>query len=737
MAENAAAGGREIAPGVAKERRRRRRGRGFSLHVNILTAFTVLLVATIAILVSLAYYKNSRSVLNLAQRLADRAGASGINRTLSLLDPVGADVEATAALAALNVHEARDGALWPYLIAILKTTPQFQSIYLAFQKDGLFLQAFPIPPGTKVFGAYHRAPPPGARYALRVVRQGKTRADYSDVWTYITAEGKVVGTETSNWIHFDPRVRPWYKEAVEKRGLIWSGLLVFTSNKEPGIATAYPIIGPHGKIIGAAAASIATIELSHFLSHLDLGPHGVAMVVDEKDRLVAFPDPSQMVRRHGLHLSLVKAASLKNPAIRAAFAAYRAHPQRLERVVAQGHSYMATFIPFPKTFARPWKLVAVVRENDFVGPLKKNNRELVLLGIGLTLLGMILVTFLARWITKPITLLLVEIRKIQDFDLANPIALNAWITEVNQLIDALNMMKRALRTFGMFVPRDLVRDLVASGRPIELGGQDRTLTVMFTDIAGFTGISERMEAGELMVHVSRHLAAISRCIGEEFGTVDKYIGDAVMAFWGAPVWREDHALRGCVAALKARHAQAEINREWAAAGLPTMFVRIGLHTAPVIVGNVGSEARMSYTVIGDGVNVASRLEGVNKVYGTQICVSEAVVEAAGDAVLVRPLDRVAVKGRKTGELVYELVALRRGPPELLATPDQLEHCTKTAAAFAAYGERRWDEAVSLYGAVAERWPDDPVPPIFIARCQTYIADPPPADWSGVYEMKVK
>jgi adenylate cyclase len=359
------------------------------------------------------------------------------------------------------------------------------------------------------------------------------------------------------------------------------------------------------------------------------------------------------------------------------------------------------------------------------------------MGLGLTLIGMVLVTMLARWISKPITQLVGEIRRIQDFDLEGQIELKAHITEVIQLIDALNLMKRALRTFGMFVPRDLVRDLVASGRPIELGGQDRTLTVMFTDIAGFTGLSEKMAAGDLMVHVSRHLAAISRCIGEEHGTVDKYIGDAVMAFWGAPVWRDDHALRGCVAALKARAAQDAINREWAASGLPTMFVRMGLHTAPVIVGNVGSEQRMSYTAVGDGVNVASRLEGVNKVYGTQICVSEAVVEGAGDAILVRPLDRVAVKGRKTGELVYELMALRRGDPELLATPDQLELCAKTAEAFAAYTARRWDAALALYQAMAERWPEDGLPKMYVERCHRFLADPPPEDWNGVYEMKVK
>jgi adenylate cyclase len=215
------------------------------------------------------------------------------------------------------------------------------------------------------------------------------------------------------------------------------------------------------------------------------------------------------------------------------------------------------------------------------------------------------------------------------------------------------------------------------------------------------------------------------------------VGDAVMAFWGAPIWRDDHALRGCVAALKARRVQRQMNAEWAAQGLPIMFVRIGLHTDPVIVGNIGSSWRMSYTAMGDGVNVASRLEGVNKVYGTQICISQAVLDAAGPSVLARPLDLVAVKGRKAGAMVYELLALREGDPDLAPTAEILEICRLTAEGFAAYQERRWSDAIAAYEHLAALAPSDKVPAIFIERCHDYLSDPPPPEWTGVYEMKTK
>ncbi len=720
---------------VMSERRRHKRRHTLTLQVNILSVFATLLALVIATLVAFAYYKNSGSVLDLTERFVARVAVSGIDRTMALLEPVAADVEASAQLARIDEAKARDGSLFPYMMSLLDSAPQLQSIYLAFEADGRFLQAFPIPPGTEKFGANDAAPPAAARYALRVI--DRHAGGYSDIWSYVTRDGTVVGTETSNMLNYDPRPRPWYKDAVKSGGLIWSDLLVYTSNRQPGVTAAYPIVAHDGRVIGVAAANVAVKQLSDFLASLDLGVSGIALVVDEQEQLIAFPEASRAIRQNGLKLSLVKAAELGEAKISDAFTAYRAAPANLIHLDSDGKRYIASFNGLPDHFGKKWLLAIIVLEDDFVGTLKANNRDIITIGVLLTLIGLLGVGLLSRWITRPIARLRSEIQKIQKFDLADPIAVHATVAEISELVHSLNMMKRALRTFGMFVPQDLVRQLVESGRPIELGGQDRTLTVMFSDIAGFTSLAERMNAGDLMIHVSRHLATISDCVAEEFGTVDKYIGDSVMAFWGAPLWCDDHALRGCIAALKAKEAQARLNASWEATGLPTMFIRFGLHTAGVIVGNIGSPQRMSYTAVGDGVNVAARLEGVNKVYGTQICASAAVVAAAGDRVLARPLDLVAVKGRVVGEKLYELVALRDGPPELLPTPAQLESCRLTESAFAAYGERRWQDAIDLYQALAAFAPGDRLASIFIERCRRYLAAPPPPDWSGVYEMESK
>jgi adenylate cyclase len=161
----------------------------------------------------------------------------------------------------------------------------------------------------------------------------------------------------------------------------------------------------------------------------------------------------------------------------------------------------------------------------------------------------------------------------------------------------------------------------------------------------------------LLQQVSRYLGTASRIIGEEFGTVDKFIGDAVMAFWGAPNELEDHAWRACVAAVRIQQEMDIMNAEWKKAGLPELKVRIGIHSDAVLVGNIGSIERMSYTVMGDGVNVASRLEGLNKNFGTRICISKTVYRESGERLILRPLGDMEVKGRKSTIEVFELQGL--------------------------------------------------------------------------------
>ena len=181
--------------------------------------------------------------------------------------------------------------------------------------------------------------------------------------------------------------------------------------------------------------------------------------------------------------------------------------------------------------------------------------------------------------------------------------------------------------------------------------------MFFSDLENFSSHAETLAPDDLLVQISTYLEEVSSAISEEGGTVDKFIGDGVMAFWNAPVERPDHVLRACAAALRAARRMERVNDVWEAEGRPRIRLRIGLNCATVLVGNVGSSTRLSYTALGDGVNVAARLEGINKLFGTTICISDSIYDQAKADILVRPLKRVQVKGRKTEFMIYELLAL--------------------------------------------------------------------------------
>ena len=225
---------------------------------------------------------------------------------------------------------------------------------------------------------------------------------------------------------------------------------------------------------------------------------------------------------------------------------------------------------------------------------------------------------------------------------------------------AIETLDVAVKAFACFVPVDLVRQLLQSEQKLELGGQSRFLTIFFSDVEGFSTMAENMPSRDLLARMSTLLELVSKAVHEEFGTIDKFVGDGVMAFWGAPGSARRPRLarmrRGAADPAGARRPERSSGSD---AGAPQMRVRIGIHSDAVLVGNVGSQERMSYTVIGDGVNIAARLEGINKTYGTLTCISHDTFREAGDRLCVRPIDEVAVKGRRARIAIYELLGCLR------------------------------------------------------------------------------
>jgi adenylate cyclase len=287
------------------------------------------------------------------------------------------------------------------------------------------------------------------------------------------------------------------------------------------------------------------------------------------------------------------------------------------------------------------------------------------------------------------------------------------------------------KAFGHYLSPQVINQIIADPSKLELGGQEKVLTAFFTDIKGFSSFSEKMGPNDLVELLNEYLSEMTDIIQKNEGTLDKYIGDAIVAFFGAPLHYEDHAVKACRSALESQRRLVEMREKWKEKNLPPLEVRIGVNTGMMLVGNMGSKQTFNYTMMGDEVNLASRLEGVNKQYGTAICISESTQKATNGEFETRELDLVRVVGRETPVRIYELMALKG---EL--TPEQQEWRTTFLRALDLYRTQEWEKATTAFEEV-NRLHDDAAARYYIRRCRRFMDIPPGTDWDGVFTLTIK
>jgi adenylate cyclase len=353
-----------------------------------------------------------------------------------------------------------------------------------------------------------------------------------------------------------------------------------------------------------------------------------------------------------------------------------------------------------------------------------------------------------RWLWAPLVLLVVFAFGVYDVFLhdwwlnftmpALTLVSNVGLVALYRALVEEKEKRKVRGAFQQYLSAEVIRRLLES--PELLEPRRTEISVMFSDIRGFTTISEKLDAQELAALLNQYLTGMTRIVFDRGGTLDKYIGDAVMAFWGAPIEQSDHAVNACRAAIEMMERLAPLQRQWQAEGKPRVDIGIGLNTGTASVGNMGSSLRYGYTALGDTVNLASRLEGLNKDYGTHILVSQSTFEQVtaaqeGESQFVfRELDLIRVKGKTQPVGLYELVGARGA---LANAADLDEHLAQFARGRALYRERRWADAREQFARVAERWPDDGPARVFRERCEGYLVEEPDPDWDGVYTMTHK
>jgi adenylate cyclase len=284
------------------------------------------------------------------------------------------------------------------------------------------------------------------------------------------------------------------------------------------------------------------------------------------------------------------------------------------------------------------------------------------------------------------------------------------------------------------VSSNIVDEILRDPDKLKLGGENKKVTLLFSDIRGFTSLSESIPPEMLVSVLNEYLSPMTQIVMEERGTLDKYIGDAVMAIFGAPLDVPDHAIRACQAALSMLKKLGQINNEWRKRNFPSIAIGIGINTGEAIVGNMGANMRFDYTAIGDSVNLASRLEGLNKLYGTEIIISKSTLENLNSSeapFLFRELDVVQVKGKEEPISIFELVNTFSNDT------NKTKLVTMFTEALNTYREGKFHEAKEKFTEILRNFPNDTPSALYNERCQEYILHPPPLDWTGVYTAKEK
>lgn len=691
-----------------------------SFTITILTAFSLVFVAAIALVVAGFRQAGGEAARHLAEQQLGAAAAASAANAGGLVHPL---------LGHATVLARAGTGLEPALAALIAESA-VSAVNIVLPDGGWqqVLRLAALPEGV--------APAPVPAGATFAARRLPAPTDQPERWTYLDAQGEARGTAIARHLAGDPRQLSWVLQAREA-GAHVSTLHDLPLLARPGLTVSHGLPGG-----GAVGLDVSLDTLWRQLAGGAVSPGGATVLFTENGILLAGQDPDRLAPR-GPRTQWTTLAASGDPALAAlwsAFAEGRLREGERGILTIGGREHLA-HLTGVADFVEPRVLVGVLAPlDDFTGGIEHGIRIGTLLGLGALALGLGGLGIVAWRVSRPLGVLTREAEAIRRLDLATPLQLTTHITEVERLAQAMGGMKAALRLFSVYVPRDLVRKLMAEGAEAELGGERRRLTVMFSDVQNFTTIAERMDPEELMRITSTYFQALTDELLEHHATIDKYIGDAVMAIWNAPKRDLAHALHGCRAALHARALTERLETEFVARGWPRLHTRFGVHSGEAVVGNVGSTDRMAYTAIGSMVNLASRLEGMNKMYGTQILVSEATRLGAGSGFVFRPVDLVLAKGTQDPVEVHELVGLSTAtdPRDVPLLADRalvmrLPAWGEAIRAFRAGQFSRATEALREAGDPAQ----DPLVAAYAARIARFPDGAPPAGWSPVTRLDSK
>lgn len=547
-----------------------------------------------------------------------------------------------------------------FFLEVLRNVPNATSIYTGYP-DGSYLQVIN---SARQDVRRTLAAPDGTAFAIRTIAERQSPDVISTFW-FLDSEARPIGERDVDYASFDPRQRPWYQSVVQDGVPVSVGPYVAGTLKVPTLTIAAPMRDNIKVVVGI---NIHLQTVSRLLDARQISPRARAYIIDAGDDLVAHSNPDIMSRiieiwsrasgtfdatANGFDTSVETVARLRRDP---AFA-----NGGLARVELDGEAYLVQIAPVGVSGLFQGSAAAiVVPMEDLVAEANRLLLHNLLIASAFLIAGVAASVILSRMVSRSLNRLADEARRIGDLDFGEKPVAHSWITEINTLATALAASRHAISQFALYVPREVVRRIVnPEGRTV-FKGIRQDVTVLFTDIRDFTTISEQHSPEDVVDTLSSYFELLNTIAERNGGTVVQYLGDSIFVMWNAPVEDVRHAEHGCRCALAMKAAIDELNEENRANGRPELVTRFGLHTGPAVVGSFGAISRQQYTAMGDTINVASRLEGLNKEYDTSILVSAAIRDAVGERFELRPLGLVQLKGRAEKVDLWELVGERGG-----------------------------------------------------------------------------
>lgn len=672
-----------------------------TLRVSILSIFSILFLILLSTVVSIFYFHVSGIVERASFLLMSKSSFAALSEFTLELAPNQAETIISSKNIRQYVVTVNDpNLLIAYMVHILKETQLAEGAFWS-DIEGNFIYVKKTPPDhftAEIIDRTHQ--PTTITYLLLDIMHREL-------------------SRTSAPLTFDPRQTSWYQLAIKSKKAIWSNFYLNRNDEFLGLVVASAAVDDNNNLLGVFGINVSLNLLSQYIAKQKITNNSEFYILDPNGKIIAASDSNA-------NLANIKDISLPGAQ---SFKHFQHRATQEFKIKVNGINYLATFKPIPLLADAGWLIGIVVPEIDFSQEIHRLENFYLFLDILIFLCGLLIMSKILTAITKPLNRLVQEVERIKSFHLTEAESLPSHISEVVKISNAIEDMKAGLRSFKRYVPASLVRQLVRTGEGVQIGGTKKPLAIFFSDIQNFTAIAEKEDENQLTEQICEYFEELTRIIIRNSGTIDKYIGDSLMTFWGAPLKVDYPCHDAARSALHIKNKLNQLNAIWQKENKPPFFTRIGIHFGEAIVGNIGSSERLNYTVLGDAVNIASRLVDVNKIYGTSILVSDTVYQQLQDEFVFRLVDYVKLKGRLEVTAIYELLGENKA--DLSFDIDQ--YSKSFIKGFALYQQQKWVDAIEVFKECIILYSEDSVAKVFIERCQK-LAKNPRSHWDGIWRI---